>query len=212
MFRPDRVGMFRRLAALSIALFAIGCGQAAPEGEMGMDQQTTPPPMAPSDQLLLASAKVALPPAGLTAADLPDPESAGAQDLVVYCTACHSLPNPAMHSATDWPAVLRRMWLRMSLLPPEYTLAVPEMGEKIVLLDYLTSHALKVAEHLPPGPDREYFEQTCGRCHELPDPKQHSTEDWYVVVRRMNEHMQAILGTQLTSDQIERIVHYLSQT
>jgi hypothetical protein len=34
-------------------------------------------------------------------------------------------------------------------------------------------------------------------------------QDWFVVVRRMNDHMQEILGTSITSEQIEQIVGYL---
>jgi len=209
MSTPDRILSIRRMAALSLAISAIACGQAGQQ-QTGTTGGTQPAQLSPSDELLLASAKVALPPTGTRAEDLPDPQGAGAAALQQYCTTCHSLPNPAMHSATDWPAVLRRMWLRMNLLDSTYTLPVPEMGERIVLLDYLTTNALKVSENLPDKPGRQFFEQTCGRCHELPDPHQHSDQDWFVVVRRMNQHMQDILGTSLTSDDVERIVQYLA--
>jgi cytochrome c5 len=162
--------------------------------------------MPPADQLLLASAKVALP-AGVRTEELPD-----ANILQTFCVTCHALPSPAMHSATDWPGVVRRMWLRMDLLDPQYRVPTPELGQRIVLLDYLTNHALKVSDStLPDTPEREFFQKTCAQCHELPDPRQHSTQDWYVVVRRMNQHMRDILGKELTSEEIERIVRYLVQ-
>src|SRR4051812_91920 len=53
-----------------------------------------------------------LPPA-MTAKTLPEPRSAGAQLTVRYCVQCHNLPNPAMHAAAKWPAIVERMVLRM---------------------------------------------------------------------------------------------------
>jgi cytochrome c5 len=194
-------------AAVVLALLLVACNQPV--------QDSAPPTMqaagvSPADQLLLASAKVALPPEGTTLADLPEPESPGAVAVQQYCTACHALPHPAMHSATDWPAVARRMWLRMGRLGSGFTVPEPEMGQRIVLLDYLTANALRVSEgNLPEGPTRQVFIDTCSQCHELPDPRQHSEQDWFVVVRRMNDHMQSILGTSITSEQIEQIVRYL---
>jgi cytochrome c5 len=197
-------------AVILLAALLPACSQPA--------QDSVPPTMqaagvSPADQLLLASAKVALPPEGTMLADLPEPESPGAVAVQRYCTACHALPHPAMHSATDWPAVTRRMWLRMGALGTDFTGPEPEMGQRIVMLDYHTANALRVSEgNLPDGPARQVFIDTCSQCHELPDPRQHSGQDWFVVVRRMNEHMQAILGTSITSDQIEQIVRYLGST
>jgi cytochrome c5 len=166
--------------------------------------------VASADQLLLASAKVALPPATVRAEELPDAQSSGAHAVQAYCTTCHAVPSPLMHSATDWPGVVRRMWLRMDLLDPKYTIPVPELGERIVILDYLTANALKVSrETLPDAPGRPLFTASCSRCHELPDPRQHPAQDWLVVVRRMNQHMRDILGKELTNPEVEEIVRYL---
>lgn len=167
--------------------------------------------LTPSDALILASAKVALPPEGLSPADLPDPQSAGAQELQHFCTACHALPSPTSHSATDWPAVVRRMWLRMGRLQG-YTVPVPETGDRIVMLEYLMNNALKVsAQDLPDAPGRDRFEALCSQCHELPDPKQHSAADWLVVVRRMGTHMSDLLGQTLTGEDLEAVVQYLER-
>jgi cytochrome c5 len=187
-----------------------GCGQ--PQGAATGEAAQQPPAVSPSDQLLLASAKVALPPTGILAADLPDPQSAGAQVLQSYCATCHALPSPAMHAAVDWPGVVRRMWLRMGLLDSTYHVPVPDLGERIVLLDYLTANSLKVSHgSLPDAPGRDFFEKTCSQCHELPDPRQHSATDWPVVVRRMNQHMADILKKEITPTQVEDIVRYLGQ-
>jgi cytochrome c5 len=186
----------------------------APPAQETPTMSATPPEastISAADQLLLASARVALPPEGMTLDSLPEPQSAGAQLLQANCTTCHALPSPAMHSGTDWPGVVRRMWLRMDLIDPQYTVPKPELGERIVLLDYLTSNALKVSRAtLPDAPGRNAFESTCAQCHELPDPHQHSSQDWFVVVRRMNGHMRSILNRELDNARIEEITRYLT--
>ena len=143
------------------------------------------------DQLLLAAAKVALPPAGLAAGDLPDPLSRDAQLLVTYCSQCHPLPSPTAHSATDWPSVARRMWLRMEWLPSSLGVKVPTPGERYEILTYLTSNALKVSGSvLPPGQGRDEFAVVCSQCHALPDPRVHSADDWPAVYARMERNME----------------------
>ncbi len=196
------------VAPLLLAALVSGCGQGGQGNAPAADTQA----LSGTDRLLLAAAKVALPPAGVRLEDLPDPESPGARSLQAYCTTCHALPSPAMHSATDWPSVTRRMWLRMGLLDPSYKIPVPELGDRIALLDYLTSHAIKVSSAtLPDAPGRDVFQKTCNQCHELPDPRQHSAQDWVVVVRRIDGHMRDILHKELSSADTEAIVGYLSQ-
>jgi hypothetical protein len=117
-----------------------------------------------------------------------------------------------MHSATDWPGVTRRMWLRMERIDPKYAIPVPEIADQLVILQYLTDNSLKVSDaNLPDFPGRDRFERTCAQCHELADPHQHSPGDWYVVVRRMNEHMREILGQELNADVIQEITLYLQK-
>lgn len=188
-----------------VALLA-GCAERTPPPEESA-RQAGP---ATSEELLLASALVALPPAGVTPADLPDPDSAGAQHLVRYCTSCHALPSPASHSATDWPGVVRRMWLRMDLIDPSFNVPVPNGAERLVLSDYLVANALEVRRAgLPAGAGRELYLSTCGRCHELPDPSQHSPADWASVVQRMGAHIETMLGETMSQADTRRITAYL---
>jgi len=183
----------------------LGCQETAPAAQ-SVDQ---PGALSPADALLLASVKVALPPAGLTPADLPDPGSQGARFVTQYCVTCHSLASPGSHSATDWPRYIRRMWLRLERLQDTYQLPVPTTGERQVMLQYLVDNALQVTSSLPAGPGRDFFAATCSSCHELPDPTVHSSADWAAVVRRMMDHMQEIQGRTLTPEQYSRIVLYL---
>lgn len=168
-------------------------------------------PALPTGNLLLAAASVALPPPGMQPGDLPDSGSAGAKLLAQYCTACHALPSPAAHSATDWPSVMRRMWLRMERLDPGFGVPVPGAAERLAILRYVLAHALRVSPgDLPPGRGRDLFVTACGRCHELPDPRQHSAEDWPAVVTRMRDHMEVMLGWTPTASELRDVIAYLN--
>lgn len=185
------------------ALVACVTPERQTEGE-----QTAPP--TGGEALLLASARVALPPP-MAAADLPDPESQGARLTAQFCGACHGIPAPGAHSATDWPVVLRRMWLRVGRLDTAtYHIPVPDQAQRIVISEYLIANALQLtAGDLPDLPGRAAYVNTCGRCHGLPDVRQHAPADWVAVVRRMNTRMQTMLNEGLTQDQLQRIVGFL---
>lgn len=191
----------------------IGCGVAVlwmtacqpPQSE----QETSAQP--PASELVVASAMVGLP-VGTASADLPDPGSEGAVALEKYCSACHGIPSPAAHSATDWPVVLRRMWLRTEGLPATYAVPVPDARERVVILNYVLGHAMSVASaELPAGPGRDLFTATCNRCHELPDPRQHSAQDWAAVVIRMRQHMVQMLRQSPAQSQVQDIILYLER-
>lgn len=168
---------------------------------------------APTDELLLASAKVALPPPGVVPEYLPDPESEGAKLVQQYCTACHELPTPKIHSGTDWPRVTRRMWLRIDGLQPGFAVPVPTSAQRLMILRYLIDNALRVSgTTLPPGPERTFFSAACSRCHELPDPRHHSYEEWVVITQRMMDRMETMLGASLTPEEYSRITLYLEAT
>lgn len=204
----------RLTGLLALGLFALACQE---RGESAREAGATPIPPAQAassqaldDALLLASAKIALPPEGTTATDLPDPNSRGAKLLVTYCVGCHALSPPSMHSATDWPRVVRRMWLRMDRLPERYGIRVPEVGERRVLLDYLNEHALQVSGGtLPEGMGRDAFSTVCSRCHALPDPYVHSSEDWAAVFMRMERNMERQNVSQPTREETTGILTYL---
>lgn len=193
------------LAAVVWAIAA--CNQPAPS-----DQAVDATPQPGVSDVVLASAMVGLP-AGTAPAELPDPASAGAEALGKYCaTACHGAPSPGAHSATDWPVVLRRMWLRTEGLPTSYGVPVPDARERVLILNYLLGNALEVSKtELPDRPGRESFTSTCSRCHELPDPRQHTANDWAAVVIRMRQHMVQMLRESPPQNQVQGIILYLEQ-
>ncbi|HYL54467.1 MAG TPA: hypothetical protein VEU73_02705 [Gemmatimonadales bacterium] len=166
-----------------------------------------------TDRLLLAAAAIGLPPAGVAPGDLPEPTSRGATLVAKYCVQCHALPTPTAHSATDWPSVTRRMWLRMEWLPDSLGVQVPTNAERYEILQYLTGNALKVSGAvLPAGRGREAFSLICSRCHALPDPRVHSKEDWGIVFARMERNMERMKVAPPTGEQGQEILAYLGET
>jgi cytochrome c5 len=173
------------LAKISLAaVLLVGCGQASPRPEAGQD--TTATPSSPElDRLMLASAKK-------------------------YCTACHELPSPNAHSATDWPVIIRRMWLRTDRVAPDFEIPIPTSAERVMMIRYLVENALQVSDRaLRAAPGRDAFSETCSRCHELPDPMQHPSQDWAAVVQRMAQHVEDILDDRLSGTEVRRITSYL---
>lgn len=195
--------MLGRVAAVAAASGIMACAQEAAPGA----GQGEPPAEA---NVILAAAMVNMP-TPMAAADLPDPDSQGAKLTAAYCAqACHGIPAPSAHSASDWPVVLRRMWLRMSSLDSAYQVAVPSTGERAAIMEYMLAHALQVtAGDLPDAPGRGLYVEKCGACHGLPDVRQHSADDWVAVVRRMNGRMENLIGQVLSQDEMQRIVLYL---
>lgn len=157
---------------------------------------------------LLEAANIALPPGG-TADSLPEPNAPGAKLLVRFCTQCHALSSPSMHGSADWPAVTRRMWLRIDMMAGGLGVRIPSTAERAQLLAYLQSHALPVAERLPAGVGKELFETVCSRCHVLTDPRVHSPPDWPVVVMRMEMNMAKMRMGRISNAEATQILTYL---
>ena len=189
----------------------VGCGKAKPSGQASAAGDTTSGtagqlPM--MQQRLLEAANIALPP-GVTPDSLPEPTSQGAQVLGRYCTQCHALPSPSMHGAVDWPAVARRMWVRIDMMAGGLGVRIPSTAERAQLLVYLQRHALPVTDRLPAGLGKELFETACSRCHVLADPRVHSPPDWPVVVMRMQVNMAKMKMTRVSSAEAAQILTYL---
>ncbi len=194
---------------LTILAVLVACGRPAPSPQASASRDTAAiAPMELTQQRLLEAASIALPP-GVAPESLPEPDAAGAQVLRQYCTQCHALPSPAMHGAVDWPAVTRRMWVRIDMMAGGLGVRSPSTAERAQLLGYLQRHALAVAERLPPGLGKELFATVCSRCHALVDPKMHSPPDWPVVVMRMEVNMQKMRIGGVSSAEASQILTYL---
>jgi cytochrome c5 len=180
---------------------------------------------------MISSIGAGLPPSGLQITDLPNPGSRGAVVLQTYCARCHQLPAPQMHAAAEWPVLVRRMVLRAMTLRDRMggpvmhdmlgdvlmggmsSAEVPTSEEVDSLVAYLQAHAMPTAdpEQLGTGPEAELFQETCSRCHEVPDPAAHTPAEWGAVVARMRMNA-GLLGTpSITADEADRIVTYLTE-
>ena len=204
---PSRIS----LSLLGSLCAALAC-QAGKAPALSVTQGAGISETARSDALLLAATKVALPPPGILPGDLAEPDSPGAHLVVQYCGQCHPIPSPAMHSATDWPRVARRMWLRMDRLPDSLGIRTSDEGERGALLTYLTTNALQVSgAELPPGKGREDFAAMCSRCHALPDIKIHAAGDWPSVFMRMERNMERMNVSLPNQEQTGNILSYLQE-
>jgi hypothetical protein len=177
----------------------------------------------------VASLGTGLPPTGFAPGDLPEPKSTGAGLLQAYCVQCHELPTPQMHSAVEWPILLRRMVLRMDLLEKRVEgpflqriggeqlrsavtfRSVPTQEQLDSLTAYLTRNALPVAKpgQIPSGAQASLFESKCTVCHQTPSPKAHTASEWTQVVPRMQHNMRLMRVDTLSTEQLDTIESFL---
>ncbi len=154
-------------------------------------------------------------PSGVKSESLPDPSSREARLLNHYCTQCHDLPNPAMHTADEWPAITDRMFSRMSMMSGMMGVENPSSEEQLLIASYLKAHSLKsISPGMLPSPESKgavMFKETCSQCHALPDPSLHTAQEWGAVVERMRGNMQAMGRRVVTEEEKKEIVAYLME-
>jgi cytochrome c2 len=153
-------------------------------------------------------------PLGLDPRHLPDPRSNGAQLLARYCTQCHELPGPGLHTADEWPSVVDRMNRRMQVMGGMmHDIEAPDNDELRTLVAYLQRYAQKPMDktkytdlNTPVG---KPFAAMCSQCHALPDPKQHTADEWPRVVGRMTQNMKAMGKPLPDRATLESVVEFL---
>ncbi|MEJ2346677.1 MAG: hypothetical protein P8076_11955 [Gammaproteobacteria bacterium] len=152
-------------------------------------------------------------PATISPEQLPLPDSPGAPLFAEYCSQCHALPAPWLHTAPQWPWVIDRMYRYMlgrgrGMMGP----TAPSPAQLRTLATYLQQAS---RQSHPPGHDNGagavLFRQTCAQCHALPSPQQHTAGEWPAVVQRMAQYIAAARGAPLSKDQIHGIVSYLQK-
>ena len=141
-----------------------------------------------------------LPPA-IEPGGLPEPESEGARLTARYCVQCHNLPSPRMHPADHWVRTVERMVWRMRghgnlgivMRGLMEGVEAPTDREAEKLTRYLQQFAQKEMPATHPAlrtREGTMFSIACSQCHALPDPRQHTAQEWPIVVQRMKRHMQ----------------------
>lgn len=75
---------------------------------------------------------------------LPDPQSQGVKLVNRYCTQCHGLPTPVLHSDIGWPPVINRMNIRMewmNLNNSKMGIFAPTPAELKTITEYMQKNA-----------------------------------------------------------------------
>jgi cytochrome c5 len=151
---------------------------------------------------------------------LPEPDSEGARLLQKFCSRCHHVPGPGLHTAAEWPAVIERMNRRMQMMGRNGMMMMgrieaPAEGELAAILAYFRVHAQKpLAERLSPALESEAgqaFRGVCSQCHALPDPGQHPPKEWPAVVERMKAYMDAMGKPVPDEKQSSEIIGFLQR-
>lgn len=179
-------------------------------------------------------------PEGVPARDLPDPDSPGARLVAEYCSQCHGIPTPGRHSAEDWIPTLRRMFARMDHMSRMggmgrgmmgrgmmgrgmrgrdrmpmgmHGVRAPTTEQQRLIVEYYQTHALRTIEPatLPTGEGAALFRDRCSRCHALPNPAQHTPQEWPAVVERMRENTRKMGVGAFSDDEATAIVEYLQR-
>jgi mono/diheme cytochrome c family protein len=226
---------------LLVAGLAAGCRQSQPQAQAPIDLASVDSVLAELGGTLTASLErgqrwrmissigVGLPPNDFRPEDLPEPGSRGAGLLQVYCIQCHWLPTPQMHSASEWPILVKRNILRMQQLKDrlggpltsglvgEVVMAgyesaeLPAAADVDTLLAYLKKYALPTArpEELTEGPGRALFLEKCSVCHEAPSPRAHTASGWERAVAQMQANMAVSDVKPLGPAEVDSITAYL---
>jgi mono/diheme cytochrome c family protein len=181
-------------------------------------------------------------PEGLKKEAMPDPESEGARLTALYCAQCHGIPYPSGHSASEWVVIMRKMMLYMekseymgsgggmggmrgmrggmmgnrNMPMGMMSSKVPSPAEQKEILSYLQEHGLKTIQEneLPEisGTAAEEFRTNCSKCHALPSPYQHTSEQWPAVVERMVRHTKDFHLAVIPDNEVSSIIKYLQET
>ena len=133
----------------------------------------------------------------LTPRALPDAGSQGAQLMGRYCGQCHDIPDPTAHTADRWVPSVAEMVRYMNLPAGRKAMkqpGAPSSEQAARLLGYLQAHAhqgidMNVYQKSLASEEGRDFRETCKRCHGLPDPRQHTADEWPAVARRMEKNM-----------------------
>jgi cytochrome c5 len=75
------------------------------------------------------------------AATLPDGQSRGAGLVSNFCSQCHAPPSPALHTASEWNAVIARMRGHMQDAAAGGGMRLPSDADLQTLGAYLSDHA-----------------------------------------------------------------------
>ncbi|MDE2310516.1 MAG: hypothetical protein KGL01_06770 [Betaproteobacteria bacterium] len=154
-------------------------------------------------------------PGGLTADQLPDPQNNGAVLFVAYCSQCHNLPSPRMHSTGDWPARFEKMMdhaVLMAGAAPD--VKTPTAKEKEEIISYLEKNGFRgLPATAPLRVEPNGFNVTwfCSVCHAVPDPDQFPAKEWGKIVDRMNGYRKKQGRRGMSNSDRKAVINFLTR-
>ena len=154
-------------------------------------------------------------PFGMTANQLPDPQSKGAALLATYCGQCHNLPSPKMHSTGDWPMRFEKMMDHAKLMAGTSTaIKLPANKEKKDLVSYLEKNGFEgLPANSPLRGEPEVFNVIwfCSVCHAVPDPSQFPAKEWDKIVDRMNSFRKNQGREEMSNTDRKAVIDFLAK-
>ncbi len=159
--------------------------------------------------------RIVIPSFGLTADQLPDPQSKGAVLFASYCSQCHNLPSPKMHSTNDWPVRFEKMMdhaLLMAGASPG--VKTPADKEKKEIVSYLEKNGFRdLPANSPLRAEPEAFNVVwfCSVCHAVPDPDQFPAKEWSKIVDRMNSYRKKQGREEMSNSDRKGIINFLAK-
>ncbi|MDE2118617.1 MAG: hypothetical protein KGJ19_08475 [Betaproteobacteria bacterium] len=159
--------------------------------------------------------RIVIPSFGLTADQLPDPQSKGAALLASYCGQCHNLPSPKMHSTGDWPARFEKMMGHAVLMAGASPgVKIPADKEKKEIVSYLEKNGFReLPANSPLRAEPEAFNVAwfCSVCHAVPDPDQFPAKEWSKIVDRMNSYRKKQGREEMSNSDRKGIINFLAK-
>ena len=131
---------------------------------------------------------------------------AGKQVFQQRCSNCHKLPKKTRRTADQWDMLVDVMQGIMK----QRGVDVLSEDEKQQVLAYLKESALlPTAENQTEAED--LFVTHCALCHQLPEPGMLKPQQWKLIISTMQQRMQQASVPQLTDQETETILEYLSE-
>ncbi len=146
---------------------------------------------------------------------MPEPKSESAILFKKYCSQCHNMPNPVMHSALEWPVVFQRMVRHARTIGTTFEgIAIPTVHERQKIIGYLQRNGLKALPDDAPSlksAEATQFLWFCSTCHAPPDPTLHTPKEWKKVVKKMNKSRTGSGRPAMSKTEIGKILKFLSK-
>ena len=159
--------------------------------------------------------RIVIPSFGLTADQLPDPQSKGAMLFASYCSQCHNLPSPKMHSTDDWPVRFEKMMDHAILIAgTSPDVKTPAEKEKEEIVSYLVKNGFRgLPANSPLRAEPEAFNVLwfCSVCHAVPDPDQFPAKEWGRIVDRMNGYRKKQGREEMGSSDRKAVINFLAK-